>query len=268
MRDITREPDEMFRQLYLIGALQRRLLPREVPRPPGWTVAVHYAVGAWPGGDYYDFLPLADGRLLVFAGDASDEGGPSAVLVALARATIHSCPLSSGQSRLPFCQVHGEVVQSPHVILGNLNRVLAENSLEDQYLTAFCGVLSPAEGTLHYANAAYPPPLWWRAARGSLEPVNEATGMPLGISPGSAYHHRRIVIEPGDLLVLCSDGLTASQDRRGTLFGTQSLDDVVRELAPAGAEAVRDGLVRRLDNFLAGHTPHDDVTVVVLGRDE
>jgi len=169
-------------------------------------------------------------------------------------------------AREPFCPVRGEIIQAPHIILGNLNRVLAENSLEEQCLTAFCAVLSPVEGTLHYANAGHPPPLWWRAARGQFEPVRDALGMPLGLDPDSAYHHRRLVLDPGDLLVCYSDGLIAAPNRRGEIFGTDRLDETVRELAPRGAEALRTGLVARLDQFLGSRGPQDDVTLVVLQR--
>src|SRR5262249_15301495 len=153
---------------------------------PGWQVAAHYAVSSCPGGDYYDFLPLADGRVLFLVGDASDEGAPATVLIALVRVMLHSCPLNSGVERLPFCPMRGEILQPPHVILGNLNRVLVENSLEEQYMTAFCSLLSPTEGTLHYASAGHPPPLWWRARQGVVESVRDIIGQPLGLRADAA----------------------------------------------------------------------------------
>src|SRR5262245_25912974 len=111
---------ELLRQFQTLGALQRHLLPRDMPELPGWQLAVHYAVGRWPGGDYYDFLPLPDGRLLVLIADASDQGAPSAALVAMTRVMLHSCPLSSGAERLPFCPFSQPVLQPPHILLGHL----------------------------------------------------------------------------------------------------------------------------------------------------
>jgi sigma-B regulation protein RsbU (phosphoserine phosphatase) len=253
-------------QLETIGALQRRLLPRQIPQPPGWTLSVHYEVGPWPGGDYYDVLPLADGRLLLIVGDASDEGGPSSVLVALVRAALHSCPLSSGQEKLPFCPFREPVLQPPHIILGHLNRVLAENSLDEQYMTAFCALLSPEEGTFHYANAGHPAPRWHHAATGHIEPLRDPLGMPLGLGHNAIYHQRRLDIEPGDLLVFYSDGLTAAVNNQGTILGTDRLDRVISAGASGGAEAVRNQIVSELRQFLAGAKVQDDVTVLVVGR--
>jgi sigma-B regulation protein RsbU (phosphoserine phosphatase) len=259
-------PYDLVHQLEAVAALQRRLLPRQIPQPPGWRLAVHYNVGARPGGDYYDFLLLPDGRLLLLIADASDEGGPSAVLVAIVRVVLHACPLSSGAESLPFCPLRGEVVQPPHLILGHLNRVLAENSLEGQFMTAFCGLLSPAEGTLRYANAGHVPPRLWRAATGTVEPLNDASGLPLAMETHSAYHHKKTCLEPGDVLVLYSDGLTACQDRRGSVFGTSRLDDVIRRLAPGGAEKVKTGLLASVESFLGREQACDDLTLVILER--
>jgi sigma-B regulation protein RsbU (phosphoserine phosphatase) len=257
---------DLHRQLDAVAALQRRLLPRHIPQPPGWRVAVHYAVGPRPGGDYYDFLPLPDGRLLLLIGDASDEGGPSAVLVAIVRVLLHACPLSSGTEGLPFCPLRGEIVQPPHLILGHLNRVLAENTLDGQSMTAFCGLLSPAEGTLHYANAGHLPPRLWRAATQTVESLHDACGLPLGMEPHTAYHHKRTCLDPADILVLYSDGLTACQDGRGAFFGTQQLDEAVRRLAPGGAEAIKVGLLARVESFLGREQAQDDLTLVILER--
>lgn len=257
---------EMLRQLQTMAEFQRHLLPRVIPRQEGWEIAVHYAVGTWPGGDYYDFLRLPDGRLVLMVADASDQGAPAAALVAITRVMLHSCPLSSGEERLPFCPLHEPVTQPPHILLGHLNQVLVENSLEEQFLTAFCGVLDPLDGTFHYSNAGHPAPRWWRARHRAVEPIRDAAGLPLGVHGHVSFHHRRIEVEPGDVLLFYTDGLVAAQDTSGMLFGHERLDDLLRETAREGAEAVKTAVCACLEDFLEGRGVEDDVTLVVVER--
>jgi sigma-B regulation protein RsbU (phosphoserine phosphatase) len=257
---------EMARQLRAIGDLQRRLLPREVPQPTGWRLAAHYVVGRWPGGDYYDFITLPDGRLLLLVADASDEGAASAALVAMTRVVLHSCPLSSGVEQLPFCPLRDPVIQPPHILLGHLNRVLGDNSLEEQFMTAFCGVLDPIDGFLHYTNAGHPSPRWWRATERAIEPLREASGLPLGMERNVSYHHKRIEIGRGDILVLYSDGLTAALNGEGQWFGCDRLDDAIHQNAREGAAAVKGAVMASLEEFLDGEDPADDVTLLVIER--
>jgi sigma-B regulation protein RsbU (phosphoserine phosphatase) len=248
-----------------IAALQRRLVPTQLPQPRGWELAVHYEVGVWPGGDYYDVLPLPDGRLLLVVGDASGEGEPSAVQMALVRSTLHACPLSSGQERLPFCQIRG-VIQSPQIILGNLNRVLVENTLESQFMTLFCGVLDPVDGALQFSNAGHAPPLWWQAAGRSVTRLREGLGLPLGLGHDTTFHRRHVELAPGDVLLFASDGLSAATNAHGDVFGDQRFVDALRASAHNGAEAVRDEIVSALHGFRKDEEPRDDVTLLVLAR--
>src|SRR5262249_14688832 len=165
---------EMQRQLRAVGEMQRRRLPRTLPQPLGWRVAAYSAAGAWPGGDYYDVFRLSDRRLVVVVADASDQGGPAAVMAAMGRLLLHSSPPRSpprpsapGAAQLPFCPSRDPLIQPPHVVLGHLNRALTDNLLDGQFVTAFCGILDPQDGTFHYANAGHPAPRWWRAATGT-----------------------------------------------------------------------------------------------------
>jgi phosphoserine phosphatase RsbU/P len=257
---------ELQRQLCLLRDLKRHLLPRETPQLDGWSMAVHHAAGFWPGGDYYDFLPLHDGRLQLFFSGASDQGAPSTALAAMVRVVMHSCPLSSGAERLPFCPLHETIVQPPHLILGHLNRMLVENSLEEQFLTAVCGLLDPVDGNFHFANAGHALPLWWHSGTKTLEPICDAIGLPLGIDYRASYHHRRIQLNRKDLLVLYTDGLTAAQDNQGRTFGRGRLEAAIRYSAAAGAESVKGAVITALRDFLNGETAQEDVTLLVLKR--
>jgi phosphoserine phosphatase RsbU/P len=257
---------ELLRQLQSMGDLQRRLLARFLPQPEGWRLAVHYSVGRQPGGDYYDFATLPDGRVLLLLAGPNDRGPSALALVGMIKVLLHSCPLSSGVERLPFCPVREPALQPPHILLGHLNRVLFENSLEEQFLTAFCAVLEPIGGTFHHANAGRPAPLWLRAATGAVEALPVTSGLPLGADRRASYHERRIEIDRGDVLAFFSDGLTTARDWHGQAFGLERLSDAVREASRDGAEAVRDAVAARLEEFLEGSEPFDDVSLLVVER--
>jgi phosphoserine phosphatase RsbU/P len=257
---------ELQRQLSLLRDLKRHLLPREAPQLEGWEVAVHHAGGHWPGGDYYDFLTLPDGRVQLFLAGANEQGAPATALAAMVRVLMHSCPLTSGADRLPYCPLHETIVQPPHLILGHLNRVLVENSLEEQFLSAICGLLDPVDGNVHFANAGHPLPLWWHASLNTLEPICDAVGLPLGIDCRASYHHRRVQLNPRDLLVLYTDGLTSTQDNQGRTFGRARLEDAIKSSAAQGAESVKQALISTLNNFLNDEFAQEDVTLLVLER--
>ncbi len=257
---------ESKRQLKMIAELQRHFLPRQLPEPVGWRLAGYYAPGHWPGGACYDFFSFPDGRVFLLVADASDQGAPAVALTAMLHVVLHSCPMSTGVERLPFCPVHDPLMQPPHIVLGHLNTVLAENSLPEQFVSAFCGVLNPADGCFHYANAGQPPPRWWHASSGLLEPLREAAGLPLGLNRHATYHQRRLRLEPGDLLVLYSNGLPGAE-HDGQIFSSERLDNLIRAAAPHGAAAVKTGVLDELEGFLASADNSDDIVLLVVERE-
>jgi sigma-B regulation protein RsbU (phosphoserine phosphatase) len=271
-----------------ITRLQHHLLPRVVPQPPGWRVAAYSLLGAWPGGDFYDFLPLPDGRLASLVADASGHGAPAAVLVAQLRTLLHSCPFRLDQGPAARCPRWGAVprpgaavangvcgprcsvgwcpgTQPPPVILARLSRILEANSLPEQFLTAFLGVLSPGTGLLRFANAGHPPPRWWHASGRSMGPLENGAGPPLGLGVPGEYGQGAVSLQPDDVLACYTDGLTDAQDG-GRGFGVARLDAAIREAAPQGAEAVKSHVLAAFDGFLAGQSTGDDVTLARISH--
>jgi sigma-B regulation protein RsbU (phosphoserine phosphatase) len=250
-----------------IAALQHHLMPRQTPAFKGWDIAISYLVNHSPGGDYYDFFPLADGRrLALVVADASGHGGAAAITVAQVRTFLHSCPLTCGHSFSPFCPVKGCAFRPPGVILAHLSRLLEENTLSDHFMTAYYGVLAVDTGTFLHANAGHPPPRWWRAALGTVEAVPDCPGPPLGIGLAGTYSQTSIRLDPGDLLVFFTDGLVEARSGRHGAFGMSRLDTAIREAASKGAEAVKGQVMTSRKKFLGGKPGEDDVTLVVVGR--
>jgi phosphoserine phosphatase RsbU/P len=253
-------------EMQVLAELQRRFLPGLVPQPDGWQVAAECRISSCPGGNFYDFWPLPDGQMGLMVADASGHGGAAVVMVAQVRLLLHSCPLSSGRGRLPFCPVDGRLTQPPSVVLGHLNQVLGENSLEGEFLTAFYGLLDPASGMLKYANAGHPLPRLWRAATRRVDSVPDVTGRPVGLGRPDVDLQCNLTLEPGDVLVCFTEGLTGARDGQGQRFGLPRLDAAIQEGAVQGAEEVKRGVLASLDQFLAGQAAPEDVTLVVVER--
>jgi serine phosphatase RsbU (regulator of sigma subunit) len=150
--------------------------------------------------------------------------------------------------------------------MAHLSRLLEENTLSDHFMTAYLAHLAFDTGTLIYANAGHPPPRWWRAASGTVEVMPDCAGPPLGIGLTGTYSHANISLDPGDLLVVFTDGLVDSRSPRHGAFGISRLDTAIREGAANGAAAVKCKVMDSLQVFLAGKPCDDDVTLVVLGR--
>jgi sigma-B regulation protein RsbU (phosphoserine phosphatase) len=241
-------------------------MPREVPQLRGWRLAIRHTPGAWKGSDFYDFLSLPDGRLMLMLAGGSAQGAPATALAAVLRVTLHSCPLSSGRERLPFCPCQEPALQPPHVLLGHVNQVLAENSLEEQYLTAFCALLEPASETFLYANAGHPWPRVWRATARTVEPLTGPADLPLGLHHTTTYHKRRLELDSGDLLLLASEEIIAARSPWDEAFGAGALDEAMSSAAADGPDAVVDAVMNDLMQFVGRRRPSGDLTMVAVQK--
>lgn len=257
---------ESVRQLRLIREMRKHFFPRFVKQPVGWRLAVRSSLRRWSGSDFYDMLNLPDGRLLLLLASGGDQGASATALVAMLRVVIHSCPMSSGQDRMPFCPLNQPALQPPHIILSHLNRVLVENTLQQQSLTALGALIAPGDNSVTYANAGYPQPRCWRANHGILETAGGPVGMPLGLNPTAAYHKRRLDLARGDILVFPSESVLTTRSSWGEEFGDGPLGEAVAEASGQTPDAVADLVLTRLKAFVSGRRPQGDLTIVVCQR--
>ena len=247
----SRPPADHRRELALARAVQQRLSPRGVVRVPGFAVTgYHHSVAAC-GGDWWSCHALPDGCVLLAVGDVTGHGLPAALVAVLARGIVEGVATSLGSSA------------SPTRVLATLSTALV--ALGDQRIGMTCCVvvLDPSTGLLHAASAGHPFP-YIRRAGGELEVV-VARGAPLGSTParlGTAYAS----LEPGDLLLLSSDGLADRAGTGGRRFGDRRIRRLLAEHAPApdtNVRRVRAEILAALNGFAADAAPDDDLTIVV-----
>jgi phosphoserine phosphatase RsbU/P len=241
------------KELQVVGEIQKSLLPQELPAIEGFELAAHYVTSARAGGDYYDFFPLSDGGWGLFIADVSGHGTPAAVLMAITHALAHSQP----GTHTP-----------PELLLRYLNDRLARSYTQGgTFVTAFYAVLEPAKRRLTYSMAGHNPPRQVRGGR--VISLRENGALPLGIEAAVTYGEATVALEPGDLLVLYTDGITeAAPPVKGKgsrrLFGVDRLDALLLECGAASAAGCVGRIVREVVEFSGGAAPNDDQTVIAM----
>jgi serine phosphatase RsbU (regulator of sigma subunit)/anti-sigma regulatory factor (Ser/Thr protein kinase) len=243
----AQERERMAQELRVARLIQQTLLPRELPALPGWRIAAHYQPARAVGGDFYDFIQLADGRLALLIGDVTDKGVPAALVMATTRAILRGAAIQ---------------LNSPGAVLERANELLCPDMPPNMFVTCLYAILDPASGRLQYANAGHDLP-YWRTAAGVHE--MRATGMPLGLLPGMKYDEREIMLVAGDSVLLYSDGLVEAHNARREMFGFPRLAQLLSD--HAGGEAIIAFLLEQWAAFTGpGYEQEDDTTLVVLQR--
>jgi serine phosphatase RsbU (regulator of sigma subunit) len=243
----ARHRERIEQELKVAQLIQQQFLPKALPDLPTWNLAAFYRPARTVGGDFYDFLELPDGRVFIVVGDVTDKGVPAALVMASTHALLRS---------------EAPRLMSPGVILAAVNDLLCEDIPAHMFVTCQVFVLEPETGRIEFANAGHNLP-YLRGADGVTE--MRATGMPLGLMPGMNYEESVTVMQPGDCLLLHSDGLAEAHDDKREMFGFPRLAEIVSR--PLSGERLIDGCMSELERFTGpGVDQEDDITLVVLDR--
>src|SRR5580658_1110438 len=202
------------------------------------------------GGDCYEFMQLTDNRLALVVGDASGKGLAAALTIANVQSSLRTAALFTGNDLAALLKI--------------VNRQAYASSLADRYATVFYGVFDKAARTLRYVNAGHNPPVVLRR-NGSIDWL-ETGGAPVGMFPDSNYAEGIVQLDPGDLVIAYTDGVTEAANRWGEEWGVQGLLKAVAAWEPQcsnGAEDLVQLIFNSMDDFSRG-CQTDDATVAVL----
>ncbi len=243
------------KELEVAAKIQSALLPSHPPQVNGFGVAALTVPARVVGGDFYDYVPLRDGRTAFLVADVAGKGISAGLVMAYAR--------SAARSAFSY-------TSSAHEALAALNDQILRDFDRSTFLTVLCMVLDPEARTLQVANAGHPPVLWCRARTNTIESLR-LRGVALGILPrerfGDLLEQREITLEPGDLIFGYSDGVNESHATDGQLFG----DERVRTfaLSHAGLEPAEflARLRRDLEAYAGDGEQFDDITALALKVD-
>jgi serine phosphatase RsbU (regulator of sigma subunit) len=236
-------------ELELARDLQASLIPKELPRTSSFTVGAHNEIANTVGGDIYDFVSLADGRLAVLFGDASGHGMAAGLVMAVAHAAFRT---------------QLEVDVSPPAMLGTLNRILCRTGGPRAFFSCVYLLLSE-DGSFAGSVAGHPQPLLL-AADGSIKARIGKGAYPLGIRPKLTWAVETGRVEPKEALFLHSDGLTESRNAAGEEFGEARAESLLRQFAPYEPQAESDAIAGSLRSFRGRIVPDDDVSLAVIRR--
>jgi serine phosphatase RsbU (regulator of sigma subunit) len=241
---------EERRDLEAAIQIQKSFLPNECPSVNGLEFFDFYSPAQHIGGDYYDYVPLPGNRLAVAVGDVSGKGIAAALLMARLSSAVRFC--------LATAPSVSEAVRQ-------LSKLLTRSGTEDRFITFVVVVLDLDRFTMTLVNAGHLPPLRRRAGRTEAEVLGEAiVGLPLAVMD-RPYEEMMMPLEPGDTLMLFTDGVTEAKNVAGDFYGLERLTATVRA-APPDVQSLGTAILTGVQNFAAGRRPSDDLAIVCFGR--
>jgi sigma-B regulation protein RsbU (phosphoserine phosphatase) len=246
------ERQRMEKELEVGRKIQESLLPLNPPDVAGMDFAATYLPARQVSGDFYDFidLPGEPERIGLVIADVVDKGVPAALFMALSRTMIRTLSLGG---------------RGPSAVLSKANEFILRDSRASLFLSAFYAELDIQSGSVCYANAGHNRPLWLRNSTGQCQELSEAGSM-LAFMDYQSFKEQEIWMEPEDILVMYTDGVTEAMNSQGDLFGENRLRQVIEQIGDVSAQAMLDGIMLAIDDFVGEALRTDDLTLIVVRR--
>lgn len=250
--DVYEERLELQRdsqELQLAGQIQASFFPDEIPQIEGWELAVTILPARETSGDFFDFIQLDDGRLGILVADVTDKGMGPALYMALSRTLIRTYAM--------------EYEADPDVVFFAVNERILKDARANLFVTAFYGVLNPETREFVYCNAGHNPPYMLRRSTEGVEAL-PATGLPIGFSEGVVWENASITFEPGDALLMYTDGIPDAINAAGDYFEDEKMLAAAQENLEAPAYEVQARIIDAVTAFSEDAYQVDDITLLVI----
>ncbi|MBN1563366.1 MAG: SpoIIE family protein phosphatase [Anaerolineae bacterium] len=241
------EKGRMEKELQMAKDIQRGMLPKVIPAYPGYEIAAEWRSAREVAGDFYDVFRLGDGSLGVVVADVSDKGAPAALFMAVSRSLIRSASIAT---------------KTPVDTLKQTNTTLLADTESGMFVTVYYAILHPG-GKLTCVNAGHNLPLLYRAKQQTHEFLPRG-GRPLGWFEDLPVHAVKYEIEPGDVLVFYTDGLTEAENMARAPYGEDRLVETVKANADRSATEIMQAIIKSMVDFMGAAPPFDDTTLVVV----
>jgi len=249
------ERERMARELEIAREIQMSILPRDFPHSELLSTAGAYRSAREVGGDYYDFIPLGQGRLGIVVADVSGKSLPGMLVMLMTRDLIKKYALETDDPRTLLCKA---------------NRDLYQSIRDGMFVTMFYGVLDDPAGKLTFASAGHNPPALAHGA-GDEPTLMKTKGYPLALMPPEAFDARLeshvMDLRGGDTLVLYTDGITEAQNIASEEFGVRRLIEIIKHNSAASSDELVDTVISGVDAFVGEAEQYDDITLVAVRRE-
>ena len=237
-------------ELDVASKMQQSILPTSFPETPEYEVYGNMNPARNVGGDFYDLIPMDNGRIGLCVADVSDKGVPAALFMMSSRTLLKGSAIGMG---------------APGNVLSEVNTLLTENNETMMFVTLVYVLYDPETGVLTYANGGHCNPLVVHPDGSSIE-LPQTGGVALGVMPGLDYREDSATLNPGDTLILYTDGVSEAMNAEAEEFGVERLQQLFANQPPNSARTAIETIMQAVSDF-AGATPQsDDVTCLVLRR--
>jgi sigma-B regulation protein RsbU (phosphoserine phosphatase) len=240
---------KLEQELTLAEETQRSLLPAALPNLPQVRIHAFSKPTRYVGGDFYDFVELESGELFGVLADVSGKGVSASLLSSM----LLGCLQMQMRAGLPLDEA-----------MNRLNRFLCEKSSSSRFATMFSFTLGP-DGHGRYISAGHNPTYLFRAATGQIEEL-ASNNMIVGAFQFATYEAATLNMNPGDVLLAYSDGLTEAENPQGEMLGEEAVKNVILAAAPTGSQQLEQKLLATIQSFTAGRTLTDDITLIIVER--
>ena len=249
--------------LDLASRMQQSILPDKFPESPDYEIFAGMEPARDVGGDFFDMIELAEGRVGITVADVSGKGVAAALFMMSSRTLLNSVAVARANPG----DVLGEVnrLLRPGDVLSEVNRLLQENNDAAMFVTVFFAIYDSTTGELVYSNGGHNPPVILHAD-GSSSLLAQDPGVALGVAPEFTYDMYNATLAPGEALVLYTDGVTEAENEKTEQFGLDRLRGILGGAPPASAKDINTKVFEAVKEF-AGKAPQfDDITCLTLYR--
>ena len=245
--------ERVSQELQLAGDIQSSLIPFEIPNVPGWQISVTLNPAEETYGDFFDLIPLPDGRLGLIIADVVDKGVGAALYMALSRTLLRTYAI--------------EADSDPELVFFATNARMLADTTSNLFVTAFYGVLDPVSGQFDYGNAGHNPPYLVHPGEQVIIQELIRTGIPIGVQEDATWSKAFVQFQPGDRLLLYTDGIPEADNGNGEYLTTSPMLEIAKENLDLSAEELQNNILQNLSDFVGDTPQSDDITLMILARD-